>query len=144
MEHTYNKVDLAIEQLETGIKLFLNKESYISALTLAGAAEEILGQAVKRKGQENALQEQYRLRTQEKWVTSPGSWSDFTTKNKNKVRNYAKHLHEKDSLEFVADVEDEALWMIVRATENYVRLNLEYTDVMHDFDGWFYEHVVGI
>ncbi|EGQ8136932.1 hypothetical protein MZJ28_001458 [Vibrio parahaemolyticus] len=144
MESKYNRVNLSIEQLEMAIDLFLSKKSFVSALTLAGAAEEVLGQAVKRRGEENSLQEQYRIAKSTNWITPAKSWADFTTRNKNKVRNAVKHLAEKDNIEFVADIEDEALWMIVRATDNYRRLGFDDTDRMHEFDGWFYEHVVGI
>lgn len=58
---TLNKIDLAIEQLETALFLFLEHKNYVSALTLAGAAEEILGKAAKIKGIENSLQESYRI-----------------------------------------------------------------------------------
>jgi hypothetical protein len=60
-KETHNKIDLAIEQLETALFLFLERKSYVSALTLAGAAEEILGMAAKIKGIENSLQESYRV-----------------------------------------------------------------------------------
>ncbi|WP_000304323.1 hypothetical protein, partial [Vibrio mimicus] len=144
MESKCNRINLSIEQLEMAIGLFLSKKSFVSALTLAGAAEEVLGQAVKRRGEENSLQEQYRISQSTNWITPAESWAEFTTRNKNKVRNAVKHLAEKDAVEFVADIEDEALWMIVRATDNYRRLGLDYTDLMHEFDCWFYEHVVGI
>jgi hypothetical protein len=60
-EGAHNKVNLAIEQLETDLSLFLDERSYVSALTLAGAAEEILGMALRVKGIENSLQESYRV-----------------------------------------------------------------------------------
>ena len=47
----------SIEQLENALSLFLVGKSYVSALTLAGAAEEILGMAAKINGVENSLQE---------------------------------------------------------------------------------------
>ena len=46
--------------------------------------------------------------------------------------------------EVVADLEDEALWMLVRACDNHKRLDLEATPRMAEFDDWFYENVVGI
>ena len=40
------KLDAAKLQLETAIELHLDKRAFIPAITLAGAAEEILGKAL--------------------------------------------------------------------------------------------------
>ena len=42
-EQTYERIELAKEHLDLALDLFLSKRSMVSALTLAGAAEEILG-----------------------------------------------------------------------------------------------------
>lgn len=142
----HNKVEIAIEQLEVALKLFLNEGSYVSALSLAGAAEEILGKALKIDGVENSLQELYKnyQRPGLEWISPPKTWKEFTTDGKNRVRNAVKHLSDAKDLTFEADIEDEAIWMLVRATDNYNRLGFKPTELMHEFDGWFYEHVVGI
>jgi hypothetical protein len=62
---------------------------------------------------------------------------------KNQARNSVKHLSDKDHFTFEADIKDEALWMLVRAIENYSRLELKLTDLMHEFDEWFYENING-
>jgi hypothetical protein len=46
MEFELSKIDAAVEQLVWAIRLFLDRQAYLPAITLAGAAEEILGQAV--------------------------------------------------------------------------------------------------
>ena len=145
-EDTHNKIDIAIEQLESALKIFLSGESYVSALTLAGASEEILGMALRIKGIENSLQEQYKRYHDPdfSWLNPPKSWGEFTTHGKNKVRNAVKHLSNETDLTFEADIKDEALWMLVRAIGNYDRLGFPPTDLMHQFEGWFYEHYVGI
>jgi hypothetical protein len=145
-EALHNKVDLAIEQLEMALFMFLEGKNYVSVLTLAGAAEEILGKALKINGIENSLQESYRIycNPELSWINPPKTWSEFTTHEKNKVRNAVKHVYDANDLTIKADIEDEALWMLVRATDNYSRLGFGPTDRMHEFDGWFYENVVGI
>ncbi|WP_219097549.1 hypothetical protein [Pseudomonas sp. UMAB-40] len=145
-EATHNKVEIAIEQLEIALGLFLSCKSYVSALTLAGAAEEIFGMAANIKGIKSSLQEQFEFYHHPglEWINSPKKWSEFTTRGKNKVRNSVKHLSGKEDLTFEADIEDEALWMLVRAIDNYSRLEFQPTELMHEFDGWFYENVVGI
>lgn len=143
---THNKVNLAIEQLEVALSLFLEEKSYVCALTLAGAAEEILGMAAKIEGIENSLQESYRIycTPELSWINPPKTWGEFTTNGKNKARNAVKHLANVEDLNFQADIKDEALWMLVRATDNYNRLGFSPTELMHEFDGWFYENIVGI
>lgn len=47
MEHLVSKIDAAVHQLDWAITLFLDSEAYIPAITLAGAAEEILGQTLQ-------------------------------------------------------------------------------------------------
>ena len=145
-ERRENKINLAIQQLEVALELFLSRRSYVSTLTLAGAAEEILGMALKIEGIENSLQEQYRLYHTEglEWINSPKTWAQFTTHGKNRVRNAVKHLAKQNDFNFQADIEEEAVWMLVRATSNYQRLGFYPTELMHEFDEWFYENVVGI
>lgn len=145
-EELHNKIDIAVEQLQVSLKLFLSGESYVSALTLAGAAEEILGMALKIRGIENSLQEQFRLYHEPglEWLNPPKKWLEFTTNGKNLVRNAVKHVKNAEDLDFMADISDEALWMLVRATANFIRLGFKPTRLMHEFDSWFHEHVVGI
>ena len=50
MKQTYNRLDLATEQLDAAISLSLERKSFVSALTLAGAADEILGKALSHSG----------------------------------------------------------------------------------------------
>jgi hypothetical protein len=64
-------------------------------------------------------------------------------REKNRVRNAAKHMDKAMEPDVVADLEDEALWMIVRAYENYRRLGLDPTPRMKEFDDWFWKNVVG-
>lgn len=145
-EEIHNKVDLAIEQLETALSLFLANKSYVSVLTLAGAAEEIFGMAAKINGIENSLQESYRAYNDPDmvWLNPPKTWGEFTAQEKNKVRNAVKHVSGAQDLTFEADIEEEALWMLVRAIDNYKRLGFGPTELMHKFEEWFYANIVGI
>lgn len=128
----HNKVEIAIEQLETALKLFIAGDSYVSALTLGGAAEEILGMALTINDIENSLKEQYKFynRPGLKWVFPPTTWKKFTTDGKNKFRNSVKHLSGTGYLTFEADIQGEAVWMLVRAMDNYNRLGFKPTDLI--------------
>ena len=46
---------VALRQLETALRLYFEQEDYYSVITLAGAAEEILGNLLKENGSEHEL-----------------------------------------------------------------------------------------
>ncbi len=52
---TCNRIDLAHEQLEMAIVAFLELERFASAITLASAAERVLGQALRHAGKQSVL-----------------------------------------------------------------------------------------
>jgi len=88
----HNQIALAAEQLDVAIQLFLDERSDVSALTLAGAAEEILGNAVKLAGGENAIKRAYEVSalTHRYLHDKELKWQDFADKE-NCARNAAKH-----------------------------------------------------
>jgi hypothetical protein len=143
-EHTYNRLDLAAEQLDVALILFLENQSYVSALTLAGAAEEIFGKALSHQGKANVLD--YKYESIESLHSAlhgkPLLRADFF-QDENNARNAVKHMGSPSDATVTADFEDAALWMIVRACDNYERLGLPRTERMFKFDEWFHNHVVG-
>jgi hypothetical protein len=50
-----NRIALAHEQLETAITLFLEHGSFASVITLAGAADRVMGQALRHAGKRAVL-----------------------------------------------------------------------------------------
>lgn len=52
---TLTKLEIAEHQLKKALELFLVDSDYVSAITLAGAAEEILGKLRAASGEEHAL-----------------------------------------------------------------------------------------
>ena len=145
MEQTYQRINLAQEQLNVALELFLDGRSYVSSLTLAGAAEEIFGKALFARGEETVLDRNHSAiaPVEELFREKPYSLKEFVNE-KNRVRNAAKHMRDQFETEVFADLEDEALWMLARACDNYGRLDLPQTDRMHEFNEWFYEHVIGV
>jgi hypothetical protein len=144
-EKTYQRVELAIEQLDTALELFLSERSYASALTLAGAAEEILGQAISQRGQQDALRYKYDvLNTAHRELHGrPLEWKQFSD-GENHARNALKHMRSRSEDTVTTDLQEAAIWMLVRACANYDALDFPRTDRMDSFDNWFYEHVVGV
>src|SRR3954447_14293391 len=118
----YSSIQLAVEQLNTAITLFLERGSFVSALTLAGAAEELLGKTLSNADQENSVEWHYEMAGRTRGLLDDVAVSkrDFITLE-NRARDAAKH-HRPGGLHL--DIEDEALWMIVRACDNAGRLDL--------------------
>lgn len=116
----YTKQQLAEHQLFRAIRLLLDDHDAISALTLAGAAEDILGSLVALKGEKHSLEsfideciEMGRLRHGEEWKRKEfAEMSNFT-------RNALKHY---DDGADVCVTEDAACEMIDRAIENLWKL----------------------
>jgi hypothetical protein len=144
-EQTHQRIDLAKEQLDVALELFFSKRSFVSALTLAGAAEEILGKALVHRNEVPWLEHEHGMVAEVEHVLrgQPYKYNDFLSE-KNRVRNATKHMRDASESHIVADMEDEALWMIVRALENYRSLNLPSTAHTEYFSSWFWKNVVGI
>ena len=49
----HNRLDLAMNQFETAVALFLAKKDYFSVITLAGAADVVFCQMITRNGESN-------------------------------------------------------------------------------------------
>lgn len=141
----YKRLDLAKEQLDVALEIFLSRKSYVSALTLAGAAEEIFGKSLTQRSEKTTLQHEHSViaPVEELLQHKPYNWKEFISE-KNRVRNAAKHMKDETESTVMADIEDDALWLIVRACDNYRRLGLEPTSLMLEFDNWFFENVVGL
>lgn len=62
MEYVISKIDAAVDQIDWSIRLFLDHQAYVPAITLAGAAEEIIGETLSDQSAFSMLKE--RLSTQ--------------------------------------------------------------------------------
>jgi hypothetical protein len=54
---TLSKIEVAEHQLNAAIRLYLDEDDFVSAITLAGAAEEILGKLLEKQGRQHSLAE---------------------------------------------------------------------------------------
>jgi len=112
------KLQVATSQLRLSIALFMEEREYISVITLAGAAEEILGQLAVSAGSTPALNRRAEGARQlhvALWGHDPGE--KVFKKLKNKTRNELKHLSSGTPL--AIDLERECIRMLDRAVENY-------------------------
>lgn len=109
-----SKLDIAIHQLDVAVRLYL-EEDYLSSLTLAGAAEEILGKLSERTG--NPIAVDYIIKFH--WNDTDPIQNDKDRRKEilealNQGRNQAKHANNPDETHF----EVEQIWplqMIMRA-----------------------------
>ena len=114
MEYLVSKIDAAVHQLDWAIKLFLDSEAYIPAITLAGAAEEIIGQTLQDQSVFAQLKVKFsaNLGLPEKVISQVYL---------NKTKNWLKHwqdLRDEESIEI--DLEAEAVQYLVRAITNLI------------------------
>jgi len=105
-----SKERLALIQLSDAVDL-LNRGNYISAITLAGAAEEILGRLCKIKKAPNALEIEF-------FLNSKTLKDDSYRMKRNLIRNELKHIGEKESFS-IAELEKSAYLHISAAIINY-------------------------
>ena len=113
--------DIAEHQLIAAIKLW-RENDYLSSLTLAGAAEEILGKRLRKIGRSpsfDQLRDLIVAVAKSEGETDPGiekTVGDLL----NSTRNELKHYAGDESLEF--DLRSDCLEMLERAIANYQAL----------------------
>ncbi|MGH7946263.1 MAG: hypothetical protein ACREF9_14815 [Opitutaceae bacterium] len=134
MGNTLTRLAIARIQLERSIDLYVQGTTadLVCAVTLAAAAEEILGRLVKKGGAQSALEEaitrlcgMYEAAFREK--SDPKVFVEL----RNKARNTFKHL--SDGTDFSGDLEREASSMIRRAIENHRKLGCGFVDKYRAF-----------
>ncbi|HCT22904.1 MAG TPA: hypothetical protein DIW54_06040 [Chitinophagaceae bacterium] len=118
-----SKIDIALVQLRTAIQLY-NKGNFICSLTLAGAAEEVLGQIAKKHAGQNALIDQkvWADQVADSFKKARPSLSKVSV-FRNKVKNEVKHNNSGyDSVEEY-DFKFEAEEFILALIRNYELIN---------------------
>ena len=121
-----HKIEIARRQIEIAAELFFAERDFLAVVTLAGAAEEILGSLIKRAGEPAMID---RLLDLDKRLTGGRSFA-VVNKEVNGIRNALKHAN--DPSEDEIEIEDgEAISMLSRAVVNYVLLsNGQATPIM--------------
>jgi hypothetical protein len=114
---SYQKREVALRQLETAVRLFQERKDPFSVITLAGAAEEILGRYVRAAGKRSSLQ-----LLNDAALAIQRIEGDETPVNvidrANYARNNLKHLTCSEN-RFSVDAWEEAKDMLIRAIDNY-------------------------
>jgi hypothetical protein len=143
-EETYDRLHLAKGQLETPLNLFLDDGNYASSITLAGAAEEVFGRELIRRGLKSALESEYESMADfDRLIGGPGLNKKAYIAKSNLARDALKHLQENKGPATTIDLEEAACWMLVRAIQNGRELGFK-VERYREFDDWFHENIVGV
>ena len=116
----YSKLELATMQLERAIQLYIDEKDYVSSVTLAGAAEEILGTLLTKRGKTPVLHSFVQL-CMFLGQAAPGDKEAYATYRdmENAIRNGLKHYSDGEDIEVPQAA---AADMIERAIDNFIRL----------------------
>ena len=120
-----SKLDAVTRQLDVAIDLLLSEKYTLAVITLAGAAEEILGVLAKNNGKDNMIDA---LKVLDKKLTGG---RDFKILNNevNGLRNALKHANNLDE-DFIDYDEDAPVAYLMRAIANYTILGLTPNEKM--------------
>lgn len=134
MEFELSKIDAAVDQVDWAIRLFLDHKAYVPAITLAGAADEILGRAVGSRAAFDVLKKKF--------------MADFDLEEKivsqvhlNRAKNWLKHWDgRRDDETIRLELDEEALQYIVRALTNLAAHDASQPSEGSRFWAWMSEN----
>jgi hypothetical protein len=129
----YAKQSIALAQLETALRLFRTGDELISVITLAGAAEEILGKLVRKRGQDNSLDSLKKTAAAiHERLFSERIDTSVIADRANRARNALKHLTAGGD-PVSLDLREEAVDILNRAVDDYWILETNLTAAMDSF-----------
>ncbi|MBL0011474.1 MAG: hypothetical protein IPP22_11775 [Nitrosomonas sp.] len=135
---TLSKTLVAETQLIEAISLFVANK-FLCAITLAGAAEEIVGKLLLQKSELPAIRESIQsiqeIRAKTGLTVMEGNSDNKIVDEWNTARNSLKHLVLPDQEYISINLCDEAYWMIKRALANAQKLNVAIENE-DDFENW--------
>jgi hypothetical protein len=137
---TLTRLQVAEHQLEKALLLFLDENDYVSAITLAGASEEILGKLLEKEGKEHAMGSFINFCIAEGKAVSNVNWhrKDFVhmaTFFRNSLKHYTNHKGE-DEDEVITIPPEAAIEILDRAINNYWSLTGRTTSSIIRFMGF--------
>lgn len=132
------KREIAQTQLKEAIALFLD-EKFLCAITLAGAAEEVLARLLNAAGEQSVVEESVESIQRLRDATGLAVMEDRPKKEIfnawNNARNTIKHHNEKSEETVTINLFDEAYWMIKRALANASKLGVPVSNEAN-FENW--------
>jgi hypothetical protein len=128
---TFDKKCIALAQLETALRLFFEGSDYFSVITLAGAADEILGKMLTARGVENSLESTKKaVAAIHLKLYGESLAQDIIVERANRARNALKHFNSSSPPTVTFDARDEAKNILNRAIDNYWLLEEWLTPAM--------------
>lgn len=140
---TVDEKSAALHQLERAVKLFLDEDDFVCAITLAGAAEEVLGSLVKRVWETNA----YSVLKKRVKRSSPDTTEKQIGKFLNLTRNSLKHsgvLAIEIGEPAFSDLRNAAVQMLCRAILNVAKLDGHISQTLNRFVVWLQEYEMSL
>lgn len=138
----FHKSDIARLQLETAVRIFLRGLDRSSAITLAGAASEILDALVRRAGKEPFVDYARRIyHAQIGHTPKRKSYSHHIAKHIGVIDH--KHLSEYDSNTVELDLGKMAFDSLSRAMADYITLYGQDEPFVKAFLSWSWQHLDG-
>ncbi len=132
MEHDVQSI--ALRQLDTAVRLYFEGEDYYSVITLAGAAEEILGKLLIVCSGENSLNSLKKAAGAVHEVLYSQDLKDSEVSElANAARNAMKHWSPDKPRVLEFDARAEAKDMLNRAIDNYYNLTGSLSTLMTRF-----------
>lgn len=134
-EQTYEQKGVALTQLETALRLFSEGQDFFSVITLAGAAEEILGKLLTARGGESSLTSLKKavIAMHHHLYGEPVD-ERVVVERANRARTVLKHLKADGAPTFALDARQEAIDLLERAIDNYWSLESWLTPAMEEFE----------
>lgn len=134
-ERTVSKLELAEQQLETAIALFVSRRDRISAITLAGAADGILHGLVLKSGKQPFSD--YAMGVREALSGQTPAKAKFAKHINDTLKiNDLKHMDEGGPDQVTLDVDISALGAILKAIANHHKLVPEHPDFIKAMLQW--------
>ena len=119
------KLEIACELLNDALELYYSKESYFSAIQLAGAAEELLGRHLQLIGEKSAFKSEITDFVDLLNAVAPtsGTWHKKEMVNfVNNAKNHTKHMDPGSETAVAFDPCLEAREILERAVSDYYHL----------------------
>jgi len=132
---TYTRLELAQNQLEAAIGIFVSGGDRFSAISLAGAADVILSSLLIARGTENFTE--FSLRLESERGGDPGSREEHGKElNDTIFINDLKHMDDGDDGFVEMDPDECAMAAILKAIANFVSLAGKQHDFVQAFMAW--------
>ncbi|MHB8066894.1 MAG: hypothetical protein ACYDIC_03225 [Desulfobaccales bacterium] len=123
---SYHRIEIAKAHLHRAIVLFIDEDDFINAITLAGAAEEVLGKFARKADMTTVMDDLTDILHNK----AGGKLDKKKIRNDylNRIKNILKHFEHGDEELVEIDPQEEATSMILRAMTNLFRVEGKLTE----------------